>query len=84
MARTYLMDKKVVKRMKDHCTLEFLTGKYPKHSWEEIEEPMPSQEDLQEWTSDGGCEAVACGCWVEPDGHCRHGNPSWLIALGWI
>ena len=34
---------------------------------------------------EGGCEA-ACphGCWVEPDGTCPHGNPSWLLKLGLI
>ena len=24
------------------------------------------------------------GCEVEPDGHCPHGKPSWLIELGII
>jgi hypothetical protein len=40
---------------------------------------------LGEWSSDCGCEA-ACpnGCWVEPDGTCSHGAPSWLLALGMI
>ena len=40
---------------------------------------------LQEWSDDGGCEA-ACphGCWVETDGTCDHGNPSWLLLLGMI
>ena len=40
-------------------------------------------EQLQEWQDDGGCEA-ACPhqCWVEPDGTCEHGHPSWLVALG--
>jgi hypothetical protein len=45
----------------------------------------PTQDDLERWNSDGGCEA-ACehGCWVEPDGTCEHGRPSWLLYLGWI
>ncbi len=40
---------------------------------------------LMEWEAEGGCEA-ACphGCWVEPDGVCPHGNPSWLLNLGFI
>jgi len=25
-----------------------------------------------------------CGAYVEPDGHCEHGNPSVLIVLGVI
>jgi hypothetical protein len=45
----------------------------------------PDLETLIEWEAEGGCQA-ACpeGCWVEPDGVCPHGNPSWLIVLGLI
>jgi hypothetical protein len=43
----------------------------------------PSIKQLEEWLSDGGCEAQD-GCWVEADGTCPHGSPSWLLALGWI
>jgi hypothetical protein len=45
----------------------------------------PDLETLIEWESQGGCEA-ACpfGCWVECDGRCSHGNPSWLIVMGLI
>ena len=50
----------------------------------EVTDPLPDQETLAEWMSDGGCEAVNCGCWTEPDGVCEHGNPSWLMALGYV
>ena len=45
----------------------------------------PDVETLIQWEAEGGCEA-ACphGCWVEPDGVCSHGNPSWLLRLGLI
>ena len=45
----------------------------------------PDVETLIEWEAEGGCEA-ACPhhCWVEPDGTCIHGNPSWLLKLGLI
>jgi hypothetical protein len=44
----------------------------------------PSLEELQRQVEeDGGCEATD-GCFVEPDGHCEHGQPSWLLALGLI
>ena len=53
-------------------------------------EPLPRPEPpdismLMEWEAEGGCEA-ACpyGCWVEPDGRCPHGHPSWLIVMGLI
>ena len=45
--------------------------------------PTPSIEDLIRWEASGGCEATD-GCWVEPDGRCEHGKPSWLLALGMI
>jgi hypothetical protein len=45
----------------------------------------PDLDTLIEWEAEGGCEA-ACpeGCWVEPDGYCPHGKPSWLIVMGLI
>jgi hypothetical protein len=43
----------------------------------------PATHELQEWDCDGGCYATD-GCWVEPDGECEHGHPSWLIHWGLI
>lgn len=45
----------------------------------------PDLETLIRWEEEGGCEA-ACPhhCWIEADGTCEHGNPSWLIVLGLI
>jgi hypothetical protein len=52
---------------------------------EEAEVEVPTFGDLEEWMYQGGCEAVCeYGCWVEPDGHCEHGKPSWLLHLGLI
>jgi hypothetical protein len=46
--------------------------------------PCPSLEELQRQVEeDGGCKATD-GCFVEPDGTCHHGQPSWLVALGLI
>ena len=51
---------------------------------ETLEAPkVPDLETLEEWESDGGCEATD-GCWVEPDGTCEHGRRSWLLVLGLI
>jgi hypothetical protein len=55
----------------------------PGHTGEPAAEPKlrpPDVETLIEWEAQGGCEA-ACShhCWVEPDGTCPHGNPSWLL-----
>jgi len=43
----------------------------------------PSVATLEKWDERGGCKAID-GCWVEPDGTCPHGHPSWLTAMGWI
>ena len=43
----------------------------------------PSLEQINEWLDEGGAEATD-GCWVEPDGTCEHGKPSWLIVMGLI
>ena len=44
----------------------------------------PSLEELQRQVEeDGGCEATD-GCFVEPDGTCDHGQPSWLLVPGLI
>jgi hypothetical protein len=44
---------------------------------------QPSDEQLERWFDDGVCMATD-GCWVEPDGTCPHGHPSWLLYLGMI
>lgn len=44
---------------------------------------QPTIEQIMEWESDGGCEATD-GCWVEPDGFCPHGCPSWMLELGLV
>ena len=44
---------------------------------------VPTLSELQRWTFDGVAEATD-GCLVEPDGHCPHGCPSWLLVLGLI
>ena len=51
--------------------------------WPEPTTEHPDIETLEEWDMDGGCEATD-GCWVEPDGVCQHGHPSWLLRLGYI
>lgn len=45
----------------------------------------PEFETILDWGDEGGSEA-ACpeGCWVEPDGWCEHGRPSWLLVLGMV
>jgi hypothetical protein len=57
----------------------------PTPPWKEVNRMQrPSLEELQrQLEEDGGCEAVD-GCWVEPDGSCEHGQPSWLVVLGLI
>ena len=44
---------------------------------------VPSMETLANWEDDGGCEATD-GCWVEVDGVCPHGRPSWALVMGLV
>lgn len=56
-----------------------MSKKYP-----EPEVPEPPLDLLMEWFDEGGgCEATD-GCWIDPDGVCPHGYPSWLLHLGYI
>jgi len=48
----------------------------------EADQP-PTVEQLEAWLAYGGCEATD-GCFVETDGTCPHGKPSWLIVMGLI
>ena len=53
-------------------------------NWPEPETDEPDEDTIQSWIlGDGDCEATD-GCVVEPDGHCPHLHPSWLIRLGLI
>jgi len=60
----------------------------PGHTAERAAKPQltpPDVETLMEWEAEEDCE-VACPhhCWVEPDGTCPHGHPSWLLKMGLI
>lgn len=55
-----------------------MTAKYPTPT-----EAKPDLDTLISWMSESGCEATD-GCWVEPDGVCPDGHPSWLLRLGLI
>ncbi len=52
-------------------------------SYPEPTTPRPGLDQLGEWLAEGGCEATD-GCWVEPDGTCPHGHPSWALVLGFV
>ena len=58
--------------------MEAKMPKYPAHS-----QSPPDVHVLCDWEMSGGCEATD-GCWVEPDGICEHGHPSWLLIMGLI
>lgn len=49
---------------------------------EKVKAP-PSIRTMSKWMADGVVKATD-GCRVEPDGHCQHGKPSWLLALRFI
>jgi len=73
----------------DALALEIEVAGWLKHGRSDRLEPDPPEapdlETLMRWEAEGGCEAACShGCWVEPDGHCPHGQPSWLLELGLI
>lgn len=52
--------------------------------WPDPTTDMPDLEAIEEWMwEDAGCEATD-GCWVEVDGRCPHGHPSWLLRMGLV
>jgi hypothetical protein len=69
-----------VRKLKEGITLEQYQAKRPDAI--EVRKP-PCIKTLEKWSSDCGCKAID-GCWVEPDGICEHGKPSWLLALNYI
>ena len=77
----------IIAAAKDDAELEDLLQKVnpeqKRSHWPEPTIERPDLETLEEWDLDGGCEATD-GCWVEPDGVCQHGHPSWLLRLGYI
>jgi len=69
-----------VRRLREGITLEQYREKHP----DAIKVcRVPSMATLERWLNDCGCKAID-GCWTEPDGHCDHGLPSWLLALGYV
>jgi hypothetical protein len=68
-----------LRALKPGASFEAYKAKYPSA----IKANRPSEATLAKWDDRGGCKAVD-GCWVEPDGHCGHGMPSWMLAMGVI
>jgi hypothetical protein len=54
--------------------------------WPEPEVPAPDMEETLEEAlfESGTMSSCSEGCWVEPDGVCPHGHPSWLLRWGII
>jgi hypothetical protein len=53
-------------------------------NWPEPTDSRPDREDLQDMLSGEGDTDATDGCYVEPDGVCEHGHPSWPLYLGLI
>jgi hypothetical protein len=50
-------------------------------TWNGKDYETPEFEEIERWVYDSVVEALD-GCSIEPDGHCEHNSPSWLLALG--
>ena len=80
MKKQYIYRADRIRLLKDSVDLaEYLSNHPDAYA---VKKP-PCEKTLERWSNEGGCEALD-GCWVEPDGVCPHGKPSWLMALGWI
>lgn len=56
-------------------------------TWPEDEDQPaqpPAIQDLWDWVDEYGQCLATDGCWVEMDGTCEHGHPSWLVVLGLV
>ena len=86
MSQIYLMDKKTLKAFKSHVTPDMIRERYKVKDLVKIDrEDLPDVSELTEWNREGGCECCGpCACWIEPDGECAEGFPSWLRILGYI
>ena len=72
-----------VRKLKDGLTKDAIQSYFHRHPGAIECDPIPDMESLTEMSMDGISEAID-GCPVEPDGHCQHNLPSWLLALGMI
>jgi len=80
MLSTYVYRAGRVRRLKEGVDINQYLIDYPEAI--KVCKP-PTETTLEKWNDRGGCKAID-GCWVEPDGTCPHGHPSWLMAMGWI
>lgn len=69
-----------LRTLKPEITFEQYREKYPAAI---VVKKVPCEKTLAKWFHDGGCKTID-GCWVEPDGSCEHGFPSWLKVLHYI
>jgi len=72
-----------VRKLKDGLSKDQISAYFDRHPGAVECDSIPDMEALNEMAMDGICEAID-GCMVEPDGHCQHNLPSWLLALGCI
>ena len=73
------------KRQTMVTTLEIKAGQVaqPESTAKPKTSKPPSIATMERWMMDGVAKATD-GCPVEPDGHCPHGKPSWLLKMGVI
>lgn len=79
MSITVYSKERGLRRLIPGATLKSYKAKYPSA----IRVKIPSIKTLEKYSYEGIAK-TPCGCRVEPDGECSHGNPSWLIVMGLI
>lgn len=61
----------------------YAEGKSPAGRKAVATKKAPSVATMMKWLDTGRAKATD-GCVTEPDGHCEHGKPSWMLVLGVI
>jgi hypothetical protein len=61
--------------------LEALLPEDESQGWPRPTADQPSIYDLWDWDDEYGGSEATDGCWVDAEGVCKHGYPSWLIQL---
>ncbi len=77
-----VIDNVHVGSLKDGVTIQSFQHKHPNAHICKVTHPI-KMTDLQDMVFDSTCY-TPCGCIVEPDGTCSHGNNSWLLIYGLI
>jgi hypothetical protein len=82
----YIYRNNRVKKIVDGMSISQLreSGYFTRHPDAIVCNKPPSTAQLERMAESGTARAIDGCTGIEPDGHCQHGKPSWLLALNYI